>query len=176
MSLVLIQYINDTFHIFDEIVIEGMRTLDSCDELASRGLLDYNCKYYLSGDASGKARDTRNNRSDWDIIKKFFSNYTTPNGKRIDFELRVPISNPRIRDRHNTVNAYCYNDNQKRRLFVYKRAQTALEGLRLTKLKKGSTFQEDDSASYQHITTAIGYVICQAKRNLTRKKQGTIRL
>ena len=176
LSVVLIQYVDDVFHIFDEVVIEGMRTLDSCDELANRGFLDYNCKYYLSGDASGKHRDTRNNKSDWDIIKKFFSNYTNTSKKKIDFELRVPISNPKIRDRHNKVNSYCYNDNNKRRLFVYKRAQTALKGLRLTKLKKGSTYQEDDSPNYQHITTAIGYVICQAKKQLTRKKQGTVRL
>lgn len=176
LSVVLIQYIDDVFHVFDEIVIEGMRTLDSCEELSNRGFIDYNTKYYLSGDATGKSRDTRSNKSDWDIIKKFFSNYTNADGKKINFELRVPISNPRIRQRHNIVNAYCYNDNQKRRLFVYKDAQMAMKGLRLTKLKKGSTYQEDDSPDYQHITTALGYVVFQAKRNTTRKKQGTVQL
>lgn len=155
-------------HIFNEVVIEGMRTADACEELAERGLLDYPCKYFIAGDATGKRRDTRSKRSDWDIIKHFMSNH-----KKLSFELRVPISNPRIRDRHNKVNSYCNNANGKRRLFVYKTAPTAHEGLRLTKLKEGSTFQEDDSKEYQHITTAIGYAIYQADRDKTRQKQGT---
>jgi len=63
LSCCLFQYIDGKFHIFDEVVVEGMRTLDSCEELATRGLLDYRTKYIINGDASGKHRDTRTLRS-----------------------------------------------------------------------------------------------------------------
>jgi hypothetical protein len=163
-------------HIFAEMVIEGLRTLENCEQLAAKGLLDYQTKYYVTGDAAGKHRDTRNNRSDYDIIKKFLAGYQTADKKLIDFEMRVPTSNPPIKKRHNLVNAYCLNALQKRRLFVYKDAEMADKGMRLTKLKRGVNYIEDDSPEYQHITTAIGYAICMHDMYLTRKPQGTRRL
>lgn len=176
LSCCFMQFVNDTCHIYAEVVIEGMRTVEACEEAALRGLLDHPNKIYVAGDATGKRRDTRSKRSDWDIIKHFMANHKTAEGNKLSFELRVPISNPRIRDRHNKVNSYCNNANNKRRLFVYKTAPTAHKGMRLTKLKEGSLMQEDDSVDYQHITTAIGYAICQYDKNKTTKKQGTVRL
>jgi hypothetical protein len=34
--------------------------------------------------------------------------------------------------------------------------------MRLTKLKKGASFIEDDTPAYQHVTTSIGYAICES--------------
>lgn len=171
LSLVLFQFIEDHMHIFDEIVIEGMRTLDSCEELADRGLLDYGTLYYVCGDATGKHKDTRNNLSDWEIIKKFFSNY-----KDLKWEFKVPTSNPKIRKRHNLVNAYCRNDLGKHRLTIYQKAFYADKGLRLTKLKKGAGIIEDDSKFEQHISTAIGYGLQAAKRIKDKRENRTIQL
>lgn len=159
-------------HIFGEAVVEGLRTIQNCEHLAEKGYLDYPNPYIIGGDAAGKNKDTRNNKSDYDIIRSFFNKYEGPHGF-LDFEQRVPLANPPIKKRHNTVNAYCLNANEKRRLFVYKTAPTADEGLRLTKLKKGTTYIEDDTPSYQHITTAIGYGIMRYEANKKRKKQGT---
>ena len=47
-----------------------------------------------------------------------------------------------------------------RKLFVYKDAPTVDEGLRLTKLKSGAQYLEDDNNHYQHISSALGYAIC----------------
>lgn len=158
LSCVLFQFINDIMHIFDEVVVEGMRTNDVMDELDSRGLLNYKVpEYIINGDATGKHKDTRSIHSDYDIIKKFLSNYRNKDGNNIKFEIRTPKSNPPIRKRHNLVNSYCENTLGERRLYVYKNAKTADEGLRLTALKKGGQYIEDDSKPYQHITTAIGY-------------------
>jgi hypothetical protein len=176
LSLVMFQFINDVMHIFNEVVVEGMRTLDSCDELAERGLLDYNTKYIINGDAAGRHKDTRNIKSDYDIIKKFFGNYRTKKGNSLDFEYDVPLSNGPIKKRHNAVNAHCENANGRNRLFVYKNAPTADEGLRLTQLKKGGNYIEDDSKKYQHITTAIGYGLLAALRKRDKKPQRTIQL
>jgi hypothetical protein len=166
----------ETVHIFDEIVIEGLRTLDALNAAAEKGLLDYSNKYYIAGDAAGRHRDTRNNRSDYDIIKGFLAKYEQKKrGKLIDFSMKVPVSNPPIKSRHNLVNAYCLNANGKRRLFVYKDAPTVDKGLRLTKLKKGA-YIEDDSKSYQHITTAVGYALHMIEVGKRKKKQGTRQL
>jgi len=163
-------------HIFSEMVIEGLRTLENCEQLARKGLLDYPVKYYIAGDAAGKNRDTRNNRSDYDIIKSFLAGYQQKKGGFIDYEMKVPLANPPIKKRHNTVNAYCLNAKGETRLFVYRSAPTSDKGLRLTKLKKGSTYVEDDSPDYQHITTAIGYAIMRIEKMKTETKQGMTQL
>ena len=176
LSVVLFQFTNGIMHIFNEVVVSGMRTDESCDELAERGLLDYPSKYKITGDASGKHRDTRSKRSDYEIIEKFFANYRTKEGRPLDFELKVPMSNPPVRKRHNLVNAYCRNSLGETRLVVYKDAPTADRGLRLTQLKKGGNYIEDDSKEYQHISTAIGYGLAVASRESLRTPQQTLRL
>lgn len=171
MSMCLFQHINDTFHVFDEVIVEGARTLDILEELAGRGYLDRGQKIIVHGDATGMARSTSSLQSDYDIIRKFLSNY-----KNLNFEMQVPRSNPPIRTRHNIVNAYCQNSHEQVRLYVYKKCQTVDEGLRLTALKKGGNLVEDDSKRYQHVTTALGYgiVFCHTIQN--RKPTGTIQL
>ena len=158
LSAVLMQYIQGQFHIFDEVVVEGMRTEESCDELADRGLLNPDWTFEVHGDASGRHKDTRNKMSDWDIIRKFFSNYQR-NGRGLNFTFEVPRSNPPVRERHNTVNAHCCNANGEIRLFVYDGCDTVDQGMRMTKLKKNGLYVEDDSKDYQHITTALGYAV-----------------
>jgi hypothetical protein len=169
MSVIAFQFIDDTMHIFDEAVVEGMRTEDSCDELAGKGLLDHRVTYVINGDATGRSRDTRNRRSDYDIIKNYLSNFKND----LIFEVDVPLSNGPIRKRHNMVNAYLKNDRGDIRLFVYEKAPTADKGLRLTQLKKGGNYVEDDDKPYQHITTAIGYGLQASVRRKRKKPQGT---
>lgn len=158
MSSVAMQYTDDTFHIAQECVVDGFRTLDSLEQWNTKGLYDYcvqtNTELLIRGDAAGSHRDTRSHGSDYEIIKRYLSNITG-----LKFRMEVPLSNPPIRTRHNRVNAYCYNSLGQTRLYVYKGAPTADEGFRLTAFKKGSDTIEDDSKRFQHITTAIGYGI-----------------
>lgn len=181
MSVIAFQYdpAEDTFHFFDEVIINGMRTAQSCEELAARGYFDVPGRHFvIHGDATGKHRDTRNNKSDWDIIKKFFANLTVTrdDGKEapISWEFKVPLSNPQIRKRHNIVNAYLRNDLDEVRCYFYAGTPIADKGMRLTKLKKGSQIQEDDSKDYQHVTTAVGYGIYATIRGTDNKEQGTV--
>lgn len=176
LSVVLFQFIDGHMHIFAEVVVHGMRTEDSCDELFERGLVELPTKYILTGDASGKHRDTRSKRSDYEIIERHFANTRTKLGRPIEFEMRVPLSNPAVRSRHNMVNAHCLNESGKVRLTVYKGAPTALKGLKLTQLKKGGNYIEDDSKEYQHISTAIGYGLAVAYRTINRTPQHSVRL
>lgn len=172
MSMCLGQYHDntDSFHFFDEVVIDGSRTEDVMNELADRGHLNHPCLYEIDGDATGSSNSTRNILSDYGIIKRFLENYQVPQkgsssfGK-VRFQMRVPKSNPPVRERHNTVNAYCENVLGKNRLFVYEKCKTIDEGMRLTALKKGGNYIEDDSKRFQHVTTALGYWIVRQVRS-----------
>lgn len=175
MSAILFQYIDDTFHFFGEVVIDGARTAHVVEEYEGKGLLlkrieGREVEYLLTGDSAGTHKDTRSSRSDYDILMKEFSS------RDIKFVYGVPPSNPPIRTRHNRVNAYCKTATGRVRMFIYKGCPTADEGLRLVKLKAGGNYIEDDSKRYQHITTAIGYAIVFCSNAQMRQKQGTLLL
>ena len=167
MSMCCMQYIDDTFHIFDEVVIDGARTADTIEELDHKGLLKAEWDYQICGDAAGKHRDTRGSRSDWDIILKELQN------RNLKTTFLVPPSNPGVRNRHNRVNAYCKNAEGAVRLFVYEKAPTVDEGFRLVKLKPGANYIEDDSKRYQHVLTSAGYAIYMLSMMANRKAQST---
>lgn len=175
MSAILFQYIDDTFHFFGEVVIQGARTAGVIEEMEGRDLLptivdEKPTEYLITGDAAGKHRDTRSSRSDYDIIMHELS------GRGLRYIYGVPPSNPPLRTRHNRVNAYCRNSLGQTRLYFYKGCETADEGMRLVKLKKGGDYIEDDSKAYQHITTAIGYAIVFCMKAAKTKAQGTVML
>lgn len=157
MSAAAAVHVNGVYHFFKAFHVEGARTEDIMQEIASSGLLDLFQKVEIYGDATGRSKDTRSIQTDYDIIDKFLANYKTKNGQHIKYEIKVPKSNPPIRRRHNLVNAYFLNDNKEVRLMVYDKWLD--EGFRLTSFLKNSFMIEDDSLPQQHATTAIGYMI-----------------
>lgn len=168
ISACLLQYVNDTFHIYAESVIHGGRTAEVIEDFDSRGLLDKSNMINIYGDAAGKHKDTRSSRSDYDIVMEEL------NKRGFKYKYCIAPSNPPIRTRHNRVNAYCKSASGDVRLYLYKGCEVADEGFRLTKLKNGSNYIEDDSKHYQHITTAIGYSIMFIDMEKNRIKQGTV--
>jgi hypothetical protein len=167
MSLVLMQYIADELHVFDEVIVHGARTADTLDEAAAKGYFRPEWEYMICGDAAGKNRDTRSVKSDYDIIRGDFDR------RGLKYQYLVPPANPPIRTRHNRVNAYCRNAAGQTRLWVYEKAKTVDEGLRLVKMKKGANIIEDDSKSYQHCTTALGYALVMISTQAARPEQRT---
>jgi hypothetical protein len=152
----------DTLHIFDEAVIPGTDTEMMMHEWASRGLFEHKNMFRIYGDATGASRTTKSKHSDYDIIKQFLDNYRRQDGSRVLYIMNVPRSNPPIRTRHNRVNAYCKNELGNSRLFLYRKCKVAEKGMRLTALKQGGNYIEDDSKEYQHVTTALGYYVVHA--------------
>ncbi len=175
MSATAMQYLPhlDEPHYFDEFVVEGARTTDILDEMHGRGLFDRANKYIIHGDASGASNNTRSKKSDYDLIRQFLSNTPAQSGRKIDFEMRVPMSNPPVRKRHNVMNAYCKNALGRRRMHVYESCPVLDKGMRLTKLKPGGNYIEDDSKAYQHVTTAAGYGLMSTLAQVNEIKQGT---
>jgi hypothetical protein len=168
LSAVFFQYIKGVFHIFAEVVVEGLNTEANLEEAAHRGLFEYPAKYIVHGDAAGKHGDTRGNRSDYVLIKSYLDRYRRKDGTRVEHEIDVPAANPPVRDRHNLVNSACLNSNGEIRLFVYQGCPVTDEGLRLTALKDGAQYIEDDSKAYQHITTAVGYGVVRCIKEETK--------
>jgi hypothetical protein len=172
MSAACAQYVEDTFHIFSEHIIHGARTESLLEDMANKCVFDRDILYVINGDATGNARSTKAIHSDYEIIKTFLSNYKRPDGSPVRFRLDVPRSNPPIKERHNKVNAYCQNANGDIRLKVYKTCPMVDKGFRLTALKRGGNYIEDDSKEWQHVTTAIGYMVCtQSARSKEMKVQ-----
>ena len=169
MSCVFFQYTMDEFHFYDEAIIEGADTMQLLTDMAERGLFDDEAMYICHGDATGKSKSSKSLKSDYQIIKEFFDRYRRKNGSKVAVAYEVPTENPPIRARHNAVNTYMRNSLGRVRLFVYEAAGTLNEGFKLTKLKTGGKYIEDDSKFFQHCTTAAGYgiVACIRKNNLT---------
>ena len=137
-------------------------------------LLDFDVAYQIHGDATGAARSTNSKQSNYDVINQYLANYKNKNGLKLNYQVLVPRSNPPVRTRHNIVNAYCLNAKGEHRLFVYQKCKTLHEGMKLTALKKGAEYIEDDSKEYQHATTSCGYCVVYTSNNKVIIKGGNI--
>lgn len=151
MSAAVGQYIGDTFHVAKTFIVDGARTEDILEEMYADGIFEISHQVRVFGDAAGKHNDTRSIRSDYDIISNFLRRHGIP------YKLMIKRSNPPIRKRHNQMNTVFNNANNVVKFYVYSEAAELSEGLQLTKLKKGSSYIEDDSYRLQHVTTAAGY-------------------
>lgn len=176
MSCILSQYdkAKDTFHFFFEVVMHGSRTEDVLEEIAAHGIFELPVMFEIHGDATGGARSTNSKWSNYDLIDQFLKQYKSKTNPilKINHRLLIPTKNPPVRERHNIVNAYCKNAKGDVRFFIYKKCKVAHEGMRLTSLKKGADYIEDDSKEYQHITTAIGYRVTYTSQNKVIIKAG----
>lgn len=151
------------FHVARTVLIDGARTGTMIEEIANLGVLEMGSFVRVFGDAAGKHNDTRNNKSDYDIIRQYLANYRTRDGKALAFEFHVPLANPPLRTRHNLMNAGFCDATGKRSIFLYKDAVSADKGFRLANLKKGASLDEDDTLREQHVTTAIGYWVTRVR-------------
>ncbi len=180
MSAVLFQYIHGVFHFFEECVVHGARTESLMEEAIARELFRTRTLYIIQGDATGKARHPAAKHSNYEIIKQCLDQlkHIDERGREVplEYELQVPSVNPPIRTRHNVMNARFGNVKGEVTAYVYADCKVLDEGLRLTKLKEGATYLEDDSKEYQHVTTAAGYGVCRVLKYEDSKPQGTVQL
>lgn len=172
LSAIMYQFDGKIFHFFEESVIYDAYTYEGVDDFYNRGLINKNHYYIIQGDATGRNRDPASKKTNYIVIQEYLTS------RFIKFEMDVPTKNPPIRTRHSIVNAHCCNDLNQVRVLFYKNVPTAIKGMKLTNLKKGANYIEDDSAKspYQHVTTAIGYGICATINSTKRKPQGTVKL
>lgn len=174
MSAAVGQVKDGVFHIAKTYLVSGADTNEIIEEMESDGIFERQTYFRVFGDASGKNRDTRSKTTDYEIIRERLSRYRREDKSKIHFEMCFRKSNPPIRKRHNRVNAQFCNYEGRVKLYIYKDAADADEGFRMTKLKKGGQYLEDDSFDKQHVTTAIGYYVVEVTDANERSKPKTI--
>lgn len=141
-------------YLLDEIVLTSAISKQSALEFVEKFKDHKNKEVYIYGDPAGRAGEKHGHASDYTDIEDVLraNNWT--------FQRRVKKKHPAIKDRQNSVRAKIKTAEGEVSLFVNpKTAEWSHKGLQTVQLQKGSTFQEDQTNDYQHITTAIGYMI-----------------
>ena len=144
----------DNIYLLDEIVLESAVSKQSAIEFVEKFKDHENKSVLIYGDPSGRNGEKHGHSSDYTDMEDVLRD----NGWK--FSRNVARSHPAIKDRQNAVRAKIKTASGDVSLFVnIKNAVWCHKGLATVQLQKGSTFQEDQKNQYQHITTAIGYMI-----------------
>ena len=144
---------NGKYFILDEIILTSAVTEQSAIEFCERYKGHKNKHVILYGDPAGRAGEKHGHQSDYTQME----DYLRTQGWR--FTRKVTKKAPAIKDRQNAVRAKILTANGDVNLYVsVSRCKYVHKGLSTVQLKKGSSFQEEET-DYQHITTAIGYMI-----------------
>ena len=146
----------DSLYLLDEIVLMSAVSKQSAIEFVEKYADHKNKRVVLFGDPAGRAGEKHGHASDYTDIKDVQKTH----GWTV--RDKVPRKHPAIKDRQNALRAKVCNAAEERTLFINpKTAPWCHEGMATVQLQKGSTFQEDQTNKYQHITTAIGYCIAE---------------
>lgn len=141
-------------YLLDEIVLTSAVSKQSAFEFVEKFKSHKNKHVLIYGDPAGRAGEKHGHASDYtdieEVLRKHEWTYTR----------RVKPAAPSIKDRQNAVRAKIKNAVGEISLYVNPQtAEWCNKGLATVQLKEGSTFQEDQTNKYQHITTAIGYCV-----------------
>jgi hypothetical protein len=139
--------------ILDEIILQSAVSRQSAEEFVDKFKKHDNKHVVIYGDPAGRAGEKHGQESDYTAMEEVLRD----NGWK--YTRKVKRAAPPIKGRQNAVRAKIRNANDEVSLFVNpNKAKYAHKGLSTVQLKEGSTFIEEDG-EYQHITTAIGYMI-----------------
>jgi len=143
----------DKLYLLDEIVLESAISRQSAEEFVEKYKGHLNKTVYVYGDPAGRAGEKHGHASDYTEIEDVLRKHGWK------FARKVKPRHPAIKDRQNAVRARIMNANGDVNLYVNpQQAVYCHKGLATVQVKSGSSFIEQDS-KYQHITTAIGYMV-----------------
>lgn len=136
--------------VFDEIYIKDSNTEMCCNEFKSR-YPNHSAGIILYGDATGKARHSSSNVTNWKIIKDMLGHY--------GLTFRVPNSNPAERDRINAVNGVMCNSKGVRRVQVNPKCKHLIRDLEQVSFKEGTTqIDKTKDLMLTHPSDSFGYM------------------
>lgn len=135
----------------DEIYLSNSNTVECCNEFKTR-YPNHNAGLHLFGDATGEARHTDSNVTNWKIIQNELGRY--------GISKFVPTKNPAERDRINAVNGMICNSKGERRVLVNPKCKNLIRDFEQVSYKEGST-QIDKAKDFKltHPSDAAGYFI-----------------
>ena len=136
--------------VFDEIYLRNSNTEEACREFKLR-LPNHKAGLVLYGDATGQARHTSSNVTNWKIIENELKSY--------GITKKIPLANPAERDRVNALNGIICNSKNDRRVQINPKCKHLIRDLEQVSFKKGST-QIDKTKDYSltHPSDALGYM------------------
>lgn len=143
----------DAYYCLDEIVLTSAVSRQSAMEFVERYKSHGNKSVIIYGDPAGRAGEKHGHASDYTEMEQVL--------RRANWAVqrRVKPAAPAIKDRHNTVRAMIRSADGETRLFInHEQCPYLHKGLSTVATKPGSTFQESET-DYQHITTALGYML-----------------
>ena len=151
LSSAVLQVDGDKIYMVDEIVLESAVAQNTATEFVER-FKDYKSSMvYIYGDAQGHHGEKHGHQSDYMQIEKILKT----NGFRV--QVKAAHNYRPIKESQSTLRAKILNAAGERTFFVNAvKCKYGDKGLKLTRLKAGSSFQEAES-KYQHITTALRY-------------------
>jgi hypothetical protein len=145
---------NKDLYLLDEIVLTSAVSKQAAVEFVDKFKDHKNKHVLIYGDPAGKAGEKHGHASDYTDIEGVLK----ANGWT--YTRKVKLAHPAIKDRQNAVRTKIRTAAGDTSLYVNTvTAPWCHKGLSTVQLKEGSTFQEDQSNQYQHITTAIGYCV-----------------
>lgn len=141
------------FFLLEEIILESAVARQSALEFVERYKRHENKRVTIYGDPAGKAGEKHAQQSNYTEIERVLREHSW------QFTRKVKPAAPAIRDRQNALRAQIMNAAGETRLFVNPNtAKYTHKGLATTQVKKGSAFLEEET-EFQHITTAVGYMV-----------------
>jgi hypothetical protein len=136
----------------DEIVIPGGATTSAaCSEFLRRYPGNTKRDLNVYGDASGKARGTKSNQSDYQIIQQEIGS-AWPR-----LRMNVPNGNGPVTERLNAVNALLRSGDGGVRYYVHPRCETLANDLARVSLKPGTRDIDKSNRNLTHASDAEGY-------------------
>lgn len=157
MCSIVAQKVGDTVTVHDEIVLSRASTNDACEEFRSRfGYHAGGIEVY--GDASGARMQTAGS-TDYEIINEFLRSHG------YEYVMKVPRSNPAVRDRIAVVNAALESMVGQARLYVNPKCKELIKDFEQVGYQPNTAMIDKMSDPRRtHLSDALGYLIWQECR------------
>lgn len=167
MCSLIAQKIGDTVVVHDEIVLNRASTMDACEEFARRHRY-HPAGLEVYGDASGARLQTAGT-TDYEMISEFLRR----NGYQ--YSMRVPRSNPAVRDRIALMNAGFENAMGKVKLLVNPRCKELIKDFEQVAYQANTTMIDKlGDPKRTHLSDALGYLMWQECREPVGERRGRL--
>jgi hypothetical protein len=158
MCSIIAQRTNTEIRVLNEIVLSRASTYDACEEFHSR-VPNHQAGLFVYGDASGSKLQTAGT-TDYKIVRE----YLRRNGYE-RFEIKVPASNPPVRERIMLTNAKLRTASGECELFISPMCKGLIQDLEEVTYKPDtSIIDKDRDPKRTHLSDALGYLIWQECR------------
>jgi hypothetical protein len=152
-------------NVLDECFLRDCNTQAHLEEFHNRALKKQvrgnRLHIVIYGDATGNRRQSSASKSDYAIIREFFTRMSD----HYTFDIRVPNENPMVKDRVEAVNSLCLNGAGHKRLVVHERCKELIADLEQMAWATDSSGNlmmgqlNKKSPDRGHVSDALGYLV-----------------